>query len=258
MPMVTKMKTVSIYLCLLLFAVTGCTTMAGMSKLPEERIALDMESDGTPPPLRRPGRAAPFTESSGAAPAGEASEGSLWQPNGTMSSLFVDYKARFVGDIVTIMVMEDAEASNNADTSTGKTSDLSLGINSLLGLENKFETGSVPNPFGSVAGELENSFTGTGSTERAGTIKAEITARVMDVLPNGNLRIAGTRMITINSERQFIVLAGIIRPRDISSDNKIESTRISDARIVYSGVGVIDEQQRQGWLSRVLNTVWPM
>jgi len=80
----------------------------------------------------------------------------------------------------------------------------------------------------------------------------------MDVLPSGNLRIAGTRMITINSERQFIVLAGIIRPRDISSGNKIESTRISDARIVYSGVGVIDEQQRQGWLSRILNSVWPM
>jgi flagellar L-ring protein FlgH len=234
---------------ILLFSLMGCATLNNMSKLPEEKVILDMKQEPMPVPSTPPPQ--PFQA--------KPSEGSLWQPNGTMSSLFVDYKARSVGDIVTILVVEDAKASNNADTSTGKTSDLSAGVTSLLGMENKFETGSkFPNPFGKVAGSLENSFTGSGTTERAGKIKAEITANVTDVLPNGNLRIAGTRMITINSERQFIVLAGIIRPRDVSSDNKIESTRISDARIVYSGVGVIDELQRQGWLSRIVNSVWPL
>jgi len=229
----------------LFLSLIGCSTLAEMSKLPEEKVTLDIRPETMPVP-HQPSKV-------------KQSEGSLWQPNSTMSSLFVDYKARSVGDIVTILVVEDAKASNNADTNTGRTSDLSAQVTSFLGAETKYDTSSkFPNPFGKIAGGVENSFSGSGKTERAGKIKAEITARVMDVLPSGNLRIAGTRMITINSERQFIVLAGIIRPRDISSGNKIESTRISDARIVYSGVGVIDEQQRQGWLSRILNSVWPM
>ena len=227
--------------------ISGCTSLANMSKLPEENVELHT-FQASPLPAVRP-----------LSPAEEpATEGSLWRSGGSMNALFVDYKARSVGDIVTIKIVEDAKASHDAGTHTGKTSDLSAQITGLWGMENKYASTDTLNPFGKVAGGLENSFSGTGKTERAGKIKAEITARVMEVLHNGNLMIEGTRMITINSERQFIVLAGIIRPRDISSDNKIDSTRIANARIVYSGTGILDEHQRPGWLSRVLNSAWPL
>jgi len=77
-------------------------------------------------------------------------------------------------------------------------------------------------------------------------------------LPNGNLEIVGTREVTVNSEEQTIALSGIIRPRDISPDNIILSTYISDAKIAYSGSGIINDRQRPGWMARILDWVWPL
>ena len=86
---------------------------------------------------------------------------------------------------------------------------------------------------------------------------ASITATVTEILPNGNLRIVGSRHLMVNNERQFITLSGIIRARDISPDNVVRSTSISDAKIAYSGVGIIDERQRPGWLANLINWIWP-
>jgi flagellar L-ring protein precursor FlgH len=221
----------------------GCTAPAKLSKLPEERDPI------------RPGNKMAFAVKATPDP---SAEGSLWQNGAKMGSLFVDYKARSVGDIVTVSIVEDAQATNNAVTDTGKSSSVSAQVESLFGYENKYAGTATGNPFGKVSGGLESGFSGSGKTQRSGQLKAEITARVVGVLPNGNLQIIGTREITVNSERQFITLSGIIQPRDISSENKIASTRIADARIVYSGEGVIDEQQRQGWLSRALQGLWPL
>lgn len=228
----------------------GCTALVNTTKLPEEKVALETFKTPPAPPVAQP-QPIPATPSA-------ATAGSLWQADGAMGSLFVDYKARAIGDIVTVKIVEDAKASNDAGTNTGKSTDMSAQVTSFLGAETRYGATSSPNPFGKIAGGLENQFSGTGKTERSGTIKAEITARVTQVLPNGTLRIEGARMITINSERQFIILAGIIRPRDISSDNKIDSTRIANASIVYSGTGVLDEHQRPGWLSRIINAAWPL
>jgi flagellar L-ring protein precursor FlgH len=225
------------------FLMAGCASSARLSKLPEERL---------PAPVPQP------VVATAPAPAVDYGEGSLWRSGGKLGSLFADYKARSVGDIVTIRIVEDAKATNNATTDTGKDSSFNAQVKAFLGYENRYEAGSPGNPFSKVEGGLSSSFSGSGKTQRSGQIKAEITARVVEVLPNGNLRIVGTREITVNSERQFITLLGTIQPRDISSENKIASTRIAGARIVYSGVGVVDEQQRQGWLSRMLHSIWPM
>lgn len=186
-------------------------------------------------------------------------EGSLWENNGPLSDLFIDPKARKVGDIVTISIVETSSASNNADTNTSRTSSIDASITNLLGLENNstFPRGSGFTPFGSVTGSSSNSFQGSGNTNRSGELAASLTARVTEVLPNGNLRILGRREITINNERQYIALSGIIRPRDISSDNVILSTFISDAKIAYTGTGIINDVQKPGWLARVFNAVWP-
>jgi len=233
---------VAAFMTVMGFMMTGCASVANMSKLPEEKVPLNVEKQVYPEPSQ------PV----------EPQDGSLWADNARFNSLFVDYKARAVGDIVTVFIVEDAQASNNATTDTGKDSSMSAQVEGFFGYENKYGSTEAPNPFGKVSGGLTSEFSGSGKTQRSGKLKAELTARVVQVMPNGNLRIVGTREITVNSERQFITLSGLIQPRDVSSENRIASTRIADAKIVYSGIGVIDEQQRQGWLSRALQGLWPL
>ncbi len=185
-------------------------------------------------------------------------EGSLWQDNGSLSELFIDPTARRVGDIVTIQIVESSKATNKATTNTGRDSSISAGIDSFFGLEQNFpSSGSFFSPFGKVKAGFGSSFKGDGATSRSGDLTAYITARVTEVLPNGNLYIMGSREVTVNNERQFITLSGLIRTRDISQGNVILSTYISDARIAYSGTGIIDDRQSPGWMTKILNTIWP-
>ena len=191
-------------------------------------------------------------------------EGSLWRDNGALSELFLIPKARRVGDIVTIKILETAKASNSADTSSGRDSSLTAGIEEVFGLDKLYakefaKQAKYFNPFGKTAvkGSLSSGFKGAGETTRSGDLQAYITARVSTVLPNGNLKIIGSREIMVNEENQIITLTGIIRQRDISPDNVVLSTYISDAKIKYSGSGIVNDRQNPGWLANILNTVWP-
>lgn len=195
-------------------------------------------------------------------------ENSLWQASNGLSGLFLDTKARNIGDIVTIEIAESSKATNKANTTTGRDSSLSAGIDSLFGIENWWQDKvlralgtDMPkvNPFGaaSVAGSMSSDFKGDGTTSRSGDLTAFITCRVTEVLPNGNLRIVGTREIMVNHENQVIVLSGVIRPRDINDQNIIASRFIADAKIAYSGSGIIDDRQRPGWMANILDVVWP-
>lgn len=196
------------------------------------------------------------------------SDGSLWQVSSTFNGMFIDTKARNIGDIVTVEIDESAKASNKANTETGRTSSLEAGIDKLFGVEDWWQNEILPkisddfpriNPFGnpSVKGSMQSKFAGDGATTRSGTLSAFITCRVVNVMPNGNLKIVGTREVMVNNENQLIILSGIIRPRDISDENVIKSTFISDAKIAYSGSGIVDDRQRPGWLANLLNNVWP-
>ena len=102
-----------------------------------------------------------------------------------------------------------------------------------------------------------SSFKGTGSTSRQENLKATITARIIDVQANGNLMIEGRRNIKVNEEDQIIILEGIIRSRDIAQDNTVNSIYIADARISYSGRGIISDRQSPGWLMNILDKIWP-
>ena len=77
------------------------------------------------------------------------------------------------------------------------------------------------------------------------------------MLPNGNLVLTGSREVLINNENQVIQLSGVVRPRDISADNQVLSTYIADARISYSGKGVVNQRQQTGWLSNLMMLIWP-
>lgn len=185
-------------------------------------------------------------------------DGSLWQDNGPLSELFIDTKARRAGDIVTIKIVESSSATNKASTNTGRKSSIAGSVENFFNLEKRYPaTKPFFNPFGKVKGELDSNFDGSGTTKRSGDLTAFITARVVAVLPNGNLKIQGTREVKVNNEKQLIILSGIIRPRDISPGNVILSTYIADAKIEYSGSGVIHDRQRPGWMVRILDIVWP-
>ncbi len=187
-----------------------------------------------------------------------SNNGSLWDDNGTLSEMFISAKARRVGDIVTIKIVENSKATNNATTKTERTTAMSVGLTNFFGLENKFPSGSnFFNPFSPVQSDYGSEFDGAGSTARSGALTAYITARIIQILPNGNLVIEGNREVRVNNENQIITLTGIVRPRDISPANTVQSTFIADARISYSGSGVLNDQQRPGWLVRILDNIWP-
>ncbi|RJQ84829.1 MAG: flagellar basal body L-ring protein FlgH [Desulfobacteraceae bacterium] len=185
-------------------------------------------------------------------------DGSLFDERAVLGELFINLKARRIGDIVTIRIVENSSASNQASTTTDRSSSLTAGIEGFFNAEKRYANDHpFFNPFSSVKGAINSEFEGTGATKRSGALSAYMTARVMDILPNGNLVIEGNREVRVNAENQQITLTGIIRPRDISADNIIQSTYIADARIAYSGKGVINERQRPGWFTRVLDVVWP-
>ena len=194
--------------------------------------------------------------------------GSIWPGEMAASSLFADKKARHVNDIVTIVIDENSKGGNSADTKTSKDTKTYAGVSSFLGLAkslaggNRYLTngdlvsrGSKPDI--EIAGSTKDSLVGKGATSRDGTLRARITARVIKVLDNNDLVIEGRRQLTINAEDQYIVITGIIRPEDITSDNMISSQYIADARIIYTGRGVINDKMRPGWFTRVIDWVWP-
>jgi flagellar L-ring protein precursor FlgH len=105
--------------------------------------------------------------------------------------------------------------------------------------------------------DSQNSFDGAGSTLRKDKILATLSAKVVDVYPNGNMLIMGNREVTLNNEKQYITLSGIIRPDDISNDNVVLSSAIADAKISLSGKGVIADKQNPGFGHRVFDFIWP-
>lgn len=189
-------------------------------------------------------------------PAADYSNGSIWQS--TSVNLTDDLKARRRGDIITIVISETASASKAANTGTSRDSSMSAGMPAMLGLEN---TGIIKNNFADLAKILSassnSSFKGAGSTSRQENLNATITARVIDVQANGNLMIEGRRNIKVNEEDQIIVLEGIVRTRDITPDNTVNSIYVADARISYSGRGIVSDQQSPGWLFTIFNKIWP-
>lgn len=182
--------------------------------------------------------------------------GSLWTTGN--GSLFVDNRAGRVGDILTVAIYETAEANKEATTSTGRSTSASADITSLFGLESNIANiNSAIDPAKLISAGYTNDFQGSGTTSRKEDLVATLTTRVVEVLPNGTLRISGSKSVTVNHEQQLIHLSGIVRQQDISASNLIDSKYILDANIIYTGKGVIDDKQKPGWLLRLLDNVTP-
>jgi flagellar L-ring protein precursor FlgH len=186
-----------------------------------------------------------------------ASPGSLWTPSAKFMNIYRDSRAQRIGDIVVIQIIESSSAEKEAKTEADKTSSINNSISDVLGLpldqSSVFGYGITPTLEASTSTEFE----ADGKTSRKGDISAVISARVVRVLPSGNLMVSGKKQTRVNSELQYIIISGIIRPEDISSNNTIQSTYIADMRLDYYGSGIIGNQQNKGFVGRAFDKIWP-
>ena len=178
-----------------------------------------------------------------------SSPGTLW-----MSGLLGDLRARNVNDLVTVHVVEAITAQGTADAALNKKSNGAVAVTNFFGLESKYPKSLDPSSLAALS--TATTFTGGGNTSRSGSLSADMTARVAEVLPNGTLVIEGIREIEINGDRQIVVLTGLVRPSDISPGNVVPSPAIGEMRIRYLGSGLIKDNLQPGWLVKALNKIF--
>lgn len=161
-------------------------------------------------------------------------------------SITSDSRAFRVGDLVTVVLQETTQATKKADTRFGKDSGVSVAPSTILG--KNVRTG--------VQIDAQRDFAGTASSTQQNTLQGAITVVVQEVLPNGLLRVSGEKTLYLNQGQEFVRLRGYVRPGDIDNHNRISSQRIADARIAYSGEGVLADANSPGWLTRFFASPW--
>lgn len=165
-------------------------------------------------------------------------KGSLYS-DAQFQSLTADRRHFEVGEVLTVMVYESASATSSADTGTNRDSNVGVGID-------------LPNWKKSAGATVNNDFNGTGRTQRAGRLLAQITVLVREVLPNGDLLVGGEQLLEINGEKQTIRAEGRVRPRDINENNMVLSSRLAEAKLAFVGDGVLGDMQRPRWWQKLL------
>lgn len=182
-------------------------------------------------------------------PAPQTNVGSIYQAGYDMS-YFEDLKARRVGDIVTIRLVETTQASKSSSTSTSKEGSTSITAPTIAG------RGVTANgtPFLGASLDGTREFQGAGSSNQSNSLEGSITVTVVKRLPNGNLVIEGDKWLTLNQGDEQVKIAGVIRPYDILPDNSVTSDKVAQARIRYSGRGALANSNKAGWLSRFFNS----
>jgi flagellar L-ring protein FlgH len=169
-----------------------------------------------------------------------------------------DTRAVRVGDFVIIHINESADAQGDSNTNLSRDSSGSSGFDAMLGLVPALKR-AYPDidPTKLISFASQSAFTGSGTTERKGQLSGDIAVRVVREMPNSDLFIEGTKVVLINNEEYHLYLSGLVRPTDIAQDNSIQSTRIADAQIEFTGRGDLADQQRKGWFARLVDTFNP-
>jgi flagellar L-ring protein precursor FlgH len=205
----------------------------------------------TRPYLEEPPWPAPTPLNRASQPREEAPQStSLWSNEAPLTHIYSDHRARAVGDLVTVLVIETSEASREASTGVSRDTSVAANVQSFLG-----SPGPYVDP--NVAATTSNSFKGAGTTKRKDVLRSSVSARVVDVLADGNLVLEGRRQVKVSEDTQYLFVRGIARPEDISKNNTISSVALADAQILYGGRGLLANQQRPGWMYRILDVVWP-
>lgn len=185
----------------------------------------------------------------------ERSDGAIFDVRNNIA-LFEDYRARRVGDILTVRLEEQTDAEKETETTVNKSNSTNVANPTIFGASPQF---SLPNqlPLDNTSNNnlafgfgSETDFEGEGESEQNNLLSGNISVSVVEVLANGNMVIRGEKVITINQGNEYIRLSGIVSPRDIEADNSVSSVRIADAQIAYTGDGPTNDANVMGWLSR--------
>ncbi len=264
--MTIKYKFNAVFMAVILSGLAACGTVDRLAMVGKAPRLSDME--GTVPPRREASLAHQImTDSESSADAGAT-------PNGVQSSaahkntslfrssakaFFSDQRASRTGDILTVKIdIADKAQVDNTTTRTRNNSE-SAQLPALLGLESqlsKFLPKAI-NPSSLAQLESQGKSIGTGQIQRADTVNLTVAAIVTNVLPNGNLVIRGRQEVRVNFEVRELIIAGIVRPEDITRDNTIQHTQIAEARISYGGRGQLTDVQQARYGQQVYDALFP-
>lgn len=249
-------------------AATRLAILAGLAVL----------STACSPATKQPSPMVSITPPVTQAPAPVNNPASLFSQAAQPSYLYEDNRARHIGDIVMINIVEKSNAQNKAKTKSKITTDTTnigvanyfqsqtidpfpgskalrsatgVDVGALTGMKGK--VGSDP----IVSATRTNQFDADGETSRQQTVTATVGCRVVNILPGGVMQVEGARQVRVNDDTQIIVVRGLVRPMDIGPDNSINSTSVAECQIDLYGVGVLADRQKPGWLSRILDNIWP-
>lgn len=182
-------------------------------------------------------------------------EGSLWTAQNRF--LLDDTKAAYIGDTVIVDIVENTSSEMEVNSEGGRTTSMEVGVPTLNAFGKLTHLGGGSNGGNLIDTSFKNSTKGEATSDRSGQVTASIAARVTEVMPNGNLSIFGRRAMKVDNEVQYIMVSGIVRPGDIDSNNRVESTSLADSRIEYYGKGALADKQKPGWGTRIIDNIWP-
>ena len=171
---------------------------------------------------------------------------------------YQDLRARNVGDIIVVEIVENSKAKKKNDTKAERTNEYEASVPHFLGYSGglRREAGSTSSdPL--IGANLTSSHDAKSELKKEDSMTSSIGCTVIEKMPNGNLVVRGSRELQVNGETQYIILQGVVRPTDVTSTNTVYSTQLADARIYYTGRGVLSDKQKPGWLARLLDNIWP-
>ncbi|MCL1984830.1 MAG: flagellar basal body L-ring protein FlgH [Betaproteobacteria bacterium] len=215
-------------------------------------------------------QAVPAQEYQDTAAMREKNPGSLFN-DAEADQLFADGRARRVGDLVVVKIVEQTKADTKANTAAKKDNNNNYGIGGFFGASSvPFVPIANANLPGVSSAKTDSTYKTTaldtrsvsnlnvtGETKRENYVTTSMGARVTRVLPGGLLQIEGARETRVNEETEYMVLTGVIRSKDVAADNSVMSTQIADANITYYGKGVLGDKQKAGWFTRLMDNIWP-
>ena len=165
-------------------------------------------------------------------------------------NLYGDRRARDVGDLLTIHLVESTAAQTSATTSVDKSNAISMAAPSIGGAPLTHNGRDLL----SVSIDGERGFAGNGASAQSNRLQGSLTVTVIQRLPNGNLVVQGQKNMRLNQGDEMVQIQGVVRPADIGTDNSLPSSRVADARIAYGGRGALAQSNSMGWLARFFNS----
>lgn len=220
-----------IIVCALALAMAGCTAMSRPRIEPGD-------PDFAPVPPRE-------------LEAGGVVNGAIFQGSSNRFNLYGDQVGLKVGDILTIVLEEETQSSKSAASSITKDQEIAIAEGTILGADISPKNLSLLTRL-----MAERDFSGDAEADQSNSLEGRITVSVVDVLPNGILRVRGEKWLSLTNGDEYIRVMGLVRPADINPDNTVSSTRVADARIAYAGTGAFDQANRQGWVAQFFNSEW--